>query len=871
MFRHVLVLTTLLTLTGGASAEAATFTVTSSANSGIGTFRQAITDANANPGGDAIAFSIGSGAQTIQPTSALPVITSPVAIDATTQPGYVGTPLITLNGSSMGTFDVALEFASGAATSALRGLRVVQANLTGVVVRADDVSISDCTVDGSDGGGIVLNQADEVSIAGCTVEGNDGNGIGLNQADDAEIGASGRNVVIDNGVDGVQVQASSGVRIAGNLIGVTAGGASAGNGISGVALLPGTTDAVVGGTTPAERNVIVDHPQSGVHFVNAGSNRVEGNYIGVGEDGSTPIPNLNGVFVLSAPDNVIGGDSTRRNVISGNTSRGVAIANAGATGNEVSGNLIGHASDGATPAPNGIGVNIGDADDNTVGGTTAAKRNVIGWNATGVVIENAGTTGNAVQGNYIGLDAAGLRRAPGRRGVVVQSGASGNTIGGNAPGAGNLIAGNLDFGVAVWLGAADTAVQGNTIGLGAAGTSRGNGTGVIVGPGAGTDRTLIGGRTAAERNVISGNDGSGMLVSGPPADTRIEGNLVGTDASGTVNRGNGAPGLTVDGTAMGTVVGGSAPGAGNTIAFNESGVELSGGAVRSPIRRNRIFSNVSGLGLDLKGSSGVTPNDQLDVDGGPNETQNYPVVESAATGDGTTEITGVLDSAAGKTYTVDLYANAACDPSGHGEGERPLGSVDVTTDGSGHATFAFSPGTAVPARETITATATTPDGSTSEFSACRTVVTPPPPAQTAPPAEPPRTGPPPQPAQAPPPATRPPSRLPTAALTAPRRLRIGQVRAIAVTFAPDSDGDYRVGGVIAVPGLKGKARELKARSGSIKAGQAAKIKLIPPRKLLASARAALRRRKSLTAQLSVTLRGPDGQVRTLKRTIQIVR
>jgi hypothetical protein len=100
---------------------------------------------------------------------------------------------------------------------------------------------------------------------------------------------------------------------------------------------------------------------------------------------------------------------------------------------------------------------------------------------------------------------------------------------------------------------------------------------------------------------------------------------------------------------------------------------------------------------------------------------------------------------------------------------------------------------------------------------------------------------------------------------------LGQLRAVAVTFAPDSDGDYVVGGLINVPGLKGTAREFKSRSGSIKAGQAAKVKLIPPRKLVAAARVALRKRKVLTAELSVTLRGPTGQVRSLKRTVQVVR
>jgi len=249
------------------------------------------------------------------------------------------------------------------------------------------------------------------------------------------------------------------------------------------------------------------------------------------------------------------------------------------------------------------------------------------------------------------------------------------------------------------------------------------------------------------------------------------------------------------------------------------------------------------------------------------------VLWPSITADGKTEVNGVLDTAPSAAFTIDLYASDACDPSGYGEGERYLGAAAVTTDGSGHASFSYTTTGAVPAGDVITATATTADGSTSEFSACRAVTTPPaPPAETPtsarPAAEQPAQ---PQPQSSQPAAPRPPTRLPAASLTAPRRLRVGQVRAIAVTFAPDSDGDYTVGGVIAVPGLKGKARALKARNGSITAGQKAKIKLIPPRALIASARKALRKRKSLTAELSVRLVAADGQVRTLRRTIQIVR
>src|SRR4051794_19255833 len=79
----------------------AVFTVTSTADLGVGSFRQAILDANTKPGADTIRFQIASGAQTIAVGgTALPAITDPVVIDGTTQPGFTGTPIITLDGAA---------------------------------------------------------------------------------------------------------------------------------------------------------------------------------------------------------------------------------------------------------------------------------------------------------------------------------------------------------------------------------------------------------------------------------------------------------------------------------------------------------------------------------------------------------------------------------------------------------------------------------------------------------------------------------------------------------------------------------------------------------------------------------------------------
>src|SRR5437762_2210933 len=82
-----------------------TFTVLNLADSGAGSLRQAVLDANANPGADVIAFAVGGGVQTIAPTSALPLVTDPVTLDGWTQPGFAGTPLLELNGAGAGPAD----------------------------------------------------------------------------------------------------------------------------------------------------------------------------------------------------------------------------------------------------------------------------------------------------------------------------------------------------------------------------------------------------------------------------------------------------------------------------------------------------------------------------------------------------------------------------------------------------------------------------------------------------------------------------------------------------------------------------------------------------------------------------------------------
>src|SRR5205085_6799214 len=202
------------------------------------------------------------------------------------------------------------------------------------------------------------------------------------------------------------------------------------------------------------------------------------------------------------------------------------------------------------------------------------------------------------------------------------------------------------------------------------------------------------------------------------------GNLIGTTATGNAALPN-AIGVIITGSSQNNTIGGAAAGAGNVIAFNnDDGVSISSGTGNS-VRANAIHDNgttATQLGIDL-GPDGVTPNDAGDPDTGANNLQNFPVLTSAVTSGGNTTIQGTLNSTTNTQFTIEFFANPACDASGNGEGQTFLGSTLVTTDASGNATINTSLAVNVPAGQAVTATATDPDNNTSEFSACQTVTT----------------------------------------------------------------------------------------------------------------------------------------------------
>ena len=465
------------------------------------------------------------------------------------------------------------------------------------------------------------------------------------------------------------------------------------------------------------------------------SNKIQGNIIGLNAAGTAAIPNqFEGIAIFgTASSNTIGGTTAASpNIISGNIGSGITISGTGTKLNKIQHNLIGTNAAGTAAFPNNVGIGIfGGATSNTIGGSTASTGNVIsGNNFQGVTISGTGTKSNTVADNFIGTNNAGTAALPNTSaGISIFGGAQSNIIGGPTAASRNIISGNTFQGITISdTGTKSNQVLSNYIGLNAAGTA------AIPNQSSGIDifnaatSNVIG--DVGKGNVISGNLAYGMSLSvtGTSMNT-VKANLIGLNATATVGIGNAFSGVALFNGARSNTIGG--PGAGNTIAFNGTAGFYAGIHVfdnttfGNDFNANSIFSN-NQLGINLEGGSqngfGVTVNDSGDGDNGPNKLQNYPVLTSA---NSQAVIQGSLNSVANKAYRIDFYSSPAADPSGFGEGQTWIGSVNVTTNASGNATFnqdfpgSLTPGSVVTA--TATGTGTGASG-TSEFSAAITVV-----------------------------------------------------------------------------------------------------------------------------------------------------
>ena len=305
------------------------------------------------------------------------------------------------------------------------------------------------------------------------------------------------------------------------------------------------------------------------------------------------------MLLNGAPNNLIGGTAVGAgNLISGNQSNGIWVFGTGSVGNQIQGNLIGTNVSGTAALPNsasGVDVDAG-ATNTLVGGTTAGAGNVLSGNGNhGVLIQSNNTTNTTVQGNYIGTNFNGTAALANQQNGILITG-NNNTVGGNTAGARNIISGNNQSGVRIEL-ASGNSVQGNYLGTDVNGTAAlGNGhSGVYV---TGNNNT-IGGVAAGTGNILSGNSLSGIwFTDSSCVGNLVQGNFIGTNASGSAALPNSFDGITVGNLANNNTFGGSAPEARNILSGNGSwGIEL------NQTSGNTIAGNF--IGTDVSGTVAV--------------------------------------------------------------------------------------------------------------------------------------------------------------------------------------------------------------------------------------------------------------------------
>jgi hypothetical protein len=346
----------------------------------------------------------------------------------------------------------------------------------------------------------------------------------------SETGAA--NTVGFSGTTGILIQGGAGNVVAGNYVGTDADGNPLPNGQHGVVLFNGSNNNTIGGAAPGDGNTIGFNGIDGVVLTgSAHSNVILGNFIGTDADGADFGNARHGIFLLEgARDNTIG-NTDAGNTIGFNDINGITLSDAGTTGNSLLGNFIGTNAVGDNLGNAAAGVLINDgASDNIVGGAAASEGNTIGFNQHGVILENAATTGNALLGNFIGTNAGGDQNLGNAvHGINIRSGASDNAIG--TAGAGNTIGFNGHHGVYLQdAGTTGNTFEDNYIGTNAAGDDLGNARrGVLVGGGASDN--AIGTAGAGNTIGFSGIDGVYLQDAGTTGNT-FEDNYIGTNAAG---------------------------------------------------------------------------------------------------------------------------------------------------------------------------------------------------------------------------------------------------------------------------------------------------------------------------------------------------
>lgn len=467
----------------------ATYIVSNTNDSGTGSLRQAITDANAVPGADNVYFNIpdtdpnydaGTGCWTITLNSQLPMIsTGNINIDARTQETNQGNRNIygyEIILAKSGTFDYPFLLVSPG--NSIHGF-------------------------------IISGWTYGIMIANSTATGNtvSYNFIGCNyKADTAAANPNQYGIAMANG--------ASGTIVFSNII--------SGNTIAGLAITGST------------------------------GNNIYKNRIGTDSSGTLSVPNNIGIAIQDAGSNNIGSTSGQFNLISGNSMSGIVIDGLSSTGNSIYGNRIGTTINGLDSLPNESGIILSYANSTTIGGSTYAHRNIISGNTgSGIVLTGTKTRLNTITGNFIGCDITGVAPLPNYAGITIKSNANSNTIGGTGNAERNIISANYEMGV--YIEASDSnLIINNFIGPDSTGTDAFYLGGDTLLQGNGIEfntvaaHNTLGGYTPQERNIVSGNRVYGMVYYGNCNNNPVIGNYIGVDITGNNPLPN-ATGICVDG------------------------------------------------------------------------------------------------------------------------------------------------------------------------------------------------------------------------------------------------------------------------------------------------------------------------------------
>lgn len=414
------------------------------------------------------------------------------------------------------------------------------------------------------------------------------------------LAAGHRNFISGNAGNGVELAGNAqDAVIQGNFIGVTLGGNAALPNGNGVYLWDGVSNSLVAGN-------LISGNRLGGAILSGSENRFEGNVVGLAINASSVISNASdGVWVGGTGNSVGGTNSGAGNFISGNGRYGVWVGQG--PGNVVQGNIIGLDIFG-NRRPNLSGVYLSGTRSNLIGGTTTNARNILSGNHyTGVLVEKT-ASGDRIQGNYIGVGFDGLFRASNTVDGIRLWGGTNIIIGGDVPGAGNVISGNGMYGIYALDDSVGLKIQGNLIGLGADGMTNYWSTNALGRAGATVSgqNTLIGGTDTNARNIIAGNGGYGIILL-RATNTVIQGNWIGINGTNVLANGpyTSSRGINLTLGSVLTTIGGLTPEARNVIAGDYDGIFISESA------SNNIWGNY--IGITPSGNIAVT-NTQYGVD-----------------------------------------------------------------------------------------------------------------------------------------------------------------------------------------------------------------------------------------------------------------